>query len=180
MAINDPHDKYIRKMMRYKRVSVEFLEWFLPRHLSEILDLDTLKLLDGSYIDDSFNETMSDLVFDCVYKLKEEASDIVRKSKIVILIEHQSTPERFMPIRVYNYLFNLLNVHLKNEDFVENDINVKDKGYTQVLPAIYPMVFYHGLPKNYPYSMNVLDCLANPLNIMAKMSELDVQLNRAC
>ena len=110
------------------------------------------------------------MVFDCQYKLNDDVSGKVHHSKIVILVEHQSSPERFMPIRVFNYLFSLLNKHLTAEDFVKNQED------NQLLPAVYPIVFYHGKPKRYPYSMKVIDCVENPANIMRGFSFLNIQL----
>lgn len=137
MPVNDPHDKYFRSVMQIHQVAIEFLQWFLPKHISEILDLDSLTLIEGTFIDEDLNKTMSDVVFDCQYRLNNDASGIVHHSKIIILIEHQSSPERFMPIRVFNYLFSLLNKHLKAEEFNNSNDN-------RLLPAVYPIVFYHG------------------------------------
>ena len=168
--INDPHDKYFRKAMQIKRVATEFLLWFLPESLSELIDFESLELVEGTYIDESLKKTISDVVFDCQYRVKGDTSGVVQHSKIVILIEHQSSPERFMPIRVFNYLFSLLNQHIHAENFAT------DIEGNQLLPAVYPIVFYHGKPKRYPYSMKVLDCVVNPANIMDGFGFLDIQL----
>ena len=141
MSVNDPHDKYFRAVMQHTLIAKQFLHWFLPKHIKDILDWDSLSLSDNTYVDASLNKSISDVVFDCRYQLKDDSDEQFQHSKIVILIEHQSSPERFMPIRVYNYFFSLLNRFAQDDTYDKN---------TKLLPAIYPMVFYHGQTKRYP------------------------------
>ena len=171
MLVECPHNRYFREVMKIPQIAKQFFAWFLPSHLRAILDLDSLSIVDGSYVDSPLHETISDVVFDCRYKLKGELGrkygGEFYQTKIVVLFAHQSIPERFMPIKVYNYLFNLFDNHLQHQPTARGN---------DLLPAVYPIVIYRGHSKEYPYSMNVLDCVQSPVGIMHSLSQLEVQL----
>ena len=71
---------------------------------------------------------------------------------LFVLAEHQSTPDRFMPFRLWHYMCLIWDKNLKGERELSDGKN---------LPLIYPLVFYHGKQRPYPYSMDLLDCFGN-------------------
>jgi predicted transposase YdaD len=125
------------------------------------LDLTSFRLENCTYINNKLQESISDLVFDCRYKANYSGGKT--HAKVVLLIEHQSTADRFMPLRVYHYLFNMLHKKLREQ--------AKDP-----LPAVYALVFYHGKQSPYPYSMGLEDCFDDPLGIMNDMFTQPVHL----
>lgn len=120
------------------------------------INTDAIKLENSSFIDKKLQETISDLVFTCRY------AEHNSKAKVILLVEHQSSPDKFMPFRVYHYLFNLLYREIKAK--------------TKKLPAVYMLVYYHGEQTPYPYSMNLADCFDDPCNIMTDILKGDVPL----
>ncbi len=56
-----------------------------------------------------------------------------KNEKIYVLVEHQSSPDRFMPWRILQYTCDIIHRHL----IVNKHCNK--------LPFIYPFVFYHGM-----------------------------------
>ena len=63
--INNPHDKFFRATMAHHRVAVDFFNHHLPKNILQVLNVDSLKLTQQSYIDNSLQESISDLVFSC-------------------------------------------------------------------------------------------------------------------
>ncbi len=115
---------------------------------------------------------ISDLVFTCRYNKNGVHDDKSRSSsdseaKVVLLVEHQSTPDRFMAFRVYHYLFNMLYTILKKRP--------KDQA-SEPLPPVYALVFYHGKQTPYPYSMDLANCFNDPFGIMDKLFNNPVPL----
>ena len=171
MKINDPHDRYFRKVIAIITVAQQFLRWFLPKDLKQHLDLTTLKSDDGTYVDKSLNKSISDAVFTCQYKDDDKSTnnseEEIQQSKIIIFVEHQSTPEKLLVARVYHYVFAMIGKIMQNQT---------KKGIYKPLPDIYPIVFYNGKTKKYPYSTKLIDCFENRFGIMNKFSQLDIQL----
>lgn len=143
----DWHDSYFRKMMQFPIVRNQFLLWQVPQELTKYINFDSITMLDTTYIDKNLKKTFSDVVFDCQYENKTITA------KIIILIEHQSTPEKFLPVRVHHYMHNVLNKLLLEQS---------GKKANKPLPAIYPMIYYNGKTKTYPYSTKLQDCLSGP------------------
>ncbi|MCJ8268048.1 MAG: Rpn family recombination-promoting nuclease/putative transposase [Psychrosphaera sp.] len=135
--------------MQNKSVARQFFQTYLPKPLLKALDLKQCTLEDSSYIDNELQASFSDVVFDCPYLVKHKSHSNTSNAKVILLVEHQSTPDRLMPFRVYHYLFNLLYKHLKQRDESQS----KDK-----LPVVYALVFYHGKQTPYPYPMCLTDC----------------------
>ncbi len=65
-----------------------------------------------------------------------------------MVIEHQSSPDAQMAFRLMRYAIAAMQRHL-------------DGGHTK-LPLVVPMLFYHGATTPYPWSLNWLDCFADP------------------
>ena len=105
-----PHDKYFRAAMQHELVSRAFFQHHLPDILRNGLDLDTLEQLDSCYVHKDLQETQSDIVYDCCYKEAYESPDgSHKKAKVILLVEHQSSPDLLMPFRwsdisVYHYI----------------------------------------------------------------------------
>ena len=85
-------------------------------------------------------------------KLKEQITDIVYRVKmldgsngyLIFLIEHQSSPIKLMPFRVLKYQIAIISDHIEQHP--------NDK-----LPIVFPILYYCGVEKPYPYTINVLD-----------------------
>jgi predicted transposase/invertase (TIGR01784 family) len=144
----NPHDKFFRATMRFIEVAQDFFHYYLPKDIRQALDMNSIRLEPTSYVTEELQESFSDLVYSC--NLAGE------QAYVSILVEHQSTAKKFMPVRVHHYLFNLLHEQLKTN------------GQT-LLPAVYGLVFYHGEETPYPYSMRLADCFNDPLGVMRRI-----------
>lgn len=135
MIINNLHDKFFRSAMSNTRVARDFLEQYLPKNILSSTDLSTLQLQKESFIDSNLKQMISDVL----YKVKIKECD----SYIYLLVEHQSTPDRFMAFRLLRYVCRIMGHHIKN---LKNDS----------LPVVVPLVFYHGR-QFYPYGTDIFE-----------------------
>ncbi len=119
------HDTGYKKLFSDKRIFRQLLETFVDLDWIQDIDFDSCELLDKSFVSDHYKETESDII----YKVKLKGRDLY----IIILLEFQSTIDRFMSLRFLNYISNFL------MDFVQS---AKQK--PRSLPAVFPLLLYNG------------------------------------
>ncbi len=119
------HDTGYKKLFSDKRIFRQLLETFVDLDWIQDIDFDSCELLDKSFVSDHYKETESDII----YKVKLREQDLY----IIILLEFQSTIDRFMSLRFLNYISNFL------MDFVQS---AKQK--PRSLPAVFPLLLYNG------------------------------------
>ncbi|MGI5222361.1 Rpn family recombination-promoting nuclease/putative transposase [Nocardia sp. CA-290969] len=128
-----PHDGLFKGVYSRKAEIAGILRANLPKAIITRIDLGCLELQPGSYIEQNLRSLYSDLLF----RTRLSGHD----AYIYILVEHQSCPDRFMPMRMLRYLLGIWTQHL--------DAHPKSKA----LPAVIPLVVHSG-PKgerwNYP------------------------------
>jgi len=147
--IPNPHDRFFRAAMKNHALAEEFFKANLPQKILEVLDLESLRLLETSFIEENMKEERSDVLFEC--SIQEE------KAVLYILIEHQSSPAKDLPFRVFKYIFGVM------------DNYTKEKEVTDHLPLVYPMVFYNGEASPFPYSLDIFDLWKDPLGMMREV-----------
>lgn len=91
----------------------------------EALDWSTLALQPGSFIDPGLNPSHTDLLYAAAWRGGAEAP-------VYVLFEHQSSADHWMPLRLLRYMVRIWEHWLKDHE------------QAQVLPAIVPIVLYHG------------------------------------
>ncbi len=92
--IDKPHDHFFRATFSKKLVAKEFLLNFLPKEIVSKLNLPTLELDNGTYIDDKLAENISDLVYTCEWQGKENIQ--------VAINFYGSIKVTFLNIHIYN------------------------------------------------------------------------------
>ena len=70
-----------------------------------------------------------------------------RDGYIYTLIEHQSSPDKFIPLRMMRYILAVMEQHVEKH---------------KCAPVVIPVLFYHGAVRPYPYPLNWVDCLDDP------------------
>ena len=117
-----PHDRLFRRVFSEPEHARGVIEQLLPNALTQRMDWSTLSLMSSKYVPESLAHLESDLLFSV--KLSE------RDAIVYLLVEHQSTSDRWMPLRLLGY-------------FVEIAKSWHEKNPTQRLPAIIPLVVHH-------------------------------------
>ncbi|MBS0359568.1 MAG: Rpn family recombination-promoting nuclease/putative transposase [Proteobacteria bacterium] len=145
--VTSPHDKFFKSAMANIRVAKEFFEEHLPHYLRDKVDLDTLRPSPNSYIQESLQATLSDVLYQ-VQIAGEEAY-------LYILCEHQSSADPLMPFRIWQYTVGIWSDHLKQ---------TKSKR----LPLVVPIVFYNGR-KPYSGSRHIRDLINAPSELITQV-----------
>ncbi|MFN8670506.1 MAG: Rpn family recombination-promoting nuclease/putative transposase [Candidatus Sericytochromatia bacterium] len=124
------YDKGYKQMLGNEEIFKELLETFVKVDWVKNIDYDSIEKIDKSFISEEYLEKESDIIYKT--KLKDN-----KEIYIYILLEFQSSVDKFMPIRCLNYITNL---------YLEM---IKAKGEKIDLPAIFPIVLYNGDEKWY-------------------------------
>ncbi|VAW47768.1 hypothetical protein MNBD_GAMMA03-1551 [hydrothermal vent metagenome] len=121
--INNPHDKFFRELMGDKEKAKDFLVNFLPKKILQLINLEKIKIVKDSFVDEELKEYFSDIL----YRVDLDG----KKGYIYFLLEHKSYPYKVTSFQLLKYMVQIWGLHLKQKP--------KEK-----LPVIVPLVFYHG------------------------------------
>ncbi|MBI1292691.1 hypothetical protein GC173_15865 [bacterium] len=94
--LHNPHDRMFRALFTRLDSAAGFLREFIPSAVSERCSWDELQIVPGTWIDEEFNEFESDLL----YSVPMRGGQL----GLCVLLEHQSTPDRWMPLRLLIYM----------------------------------------------------------------------------
>ena len=137
------HDRFFKKALSNIKIAQEFFENHLPATFLKHIDLSTLIVEKGSFIDTTLREHLSDML----YKVK--IGD--REGYIYILLEAQSTPDELMAFRLLEYQVQIMRRHIDQQP---------KKG--RALPLIMPLVFYTGTRSADGFKRDIMDCFFQP------------------
>jgi hypothetical protein len=140
--IHNPHDKFFREVFTRKDWAQQFLVRYLPQPVAQLIDLSTLELRPGSFIDPTLREHFADLL----YQVQRKDG---KPSFLYLLFEHKSYPERFVAFQLLRYKVRIWERELREEK-------------PQRLTPIFPIVVYHGqqrwdVPLNFAALVDVPD-----------------------
>ncbi|PCJ28947.1 MAG: transposase [Rickettsiales bacterium] len=121
------HDEFMKETLGRRLTAIDFVKDHLPAKMQEQLDLSTLEVEKETHVEKSLKKRMSDLV----YSVKTKKGD---DAYIYMVLEHQSSVDRDMALRLQRYQLLLCQRHRDN----------KEPGK---LPIIFPLVIYHGKRK---------------------------------
>jgi predicted transposase/invertase (TIGR01784 family) len=123
--INNPHHRFTRQSLMHLPTARCFLEHYLPADIVRILDVTTITLRDGSFIDGQLQENLSDLLFEV--SLRDGGQVLVG-----VLFEHKSYSDRYVALQLTRYMVNIWEQQRRdNEDLL----------------VVIPIVLYHGRVK---------------------------------
>ena len=124
--ISQPHDKYFYLVFSDPENAAGLLRSYLPQELARTLRWSTLTRLPSRFVSDDWRSREADLLF----SVEREGSGA--SALVLVLIEHQSTPDRWMRLRLLHYcLMAWMQWHREHEQEPQ-------------LPLIVPVVFYQG------------------------------------
>lgn len=118
------HDSGYKKLFSNKVIFKQLIETFVKEPWVKKLDFSEFETLPKSFLSEHYKETESDLI--C--KLKLEGKDFY----FFVLLEFQSTVDRFMAVRMLNYI----------TSFWLDLITKKPK--PKKLPPVFPIMLYNG------------------------------------
>lgn len=124
--VKRPHDKFFKETLGDPEIAKDFLANYLPESLSGKMDLSSLQRQSGSFVDENLQEYFADLL----YRVQLSG----RESYLYFLLEHKSYSDPDIALQLLNYIVSVYR-HLRKKE-------KKAK-----LPAVIPLVFYHGKEK---------------------------------
>ncbi|MBN2443236.1 MAG: Rpn family recombination-promoting nuclease/putative transposase [Spirochaetales bacterium] len=120
------HDKRYKKLFSHPVIVKELLLYFINEDFIKNIDFSSLERMDKSFITDNFKEKEADIIYKVTFKDNE--------AYIYLLMEFQSTVDKYMAIRINRYLAEFY-------EFLAYTVNGKE------IPATFPIMLYNGEEK---------------------------------
>jgi predicted transposase YdaD len=141
-----PHDSFGKSLLSRPQEAASFLASVLPGPLASQLDLQTLALVPGSFVDDHLRWRFTDLLY--------EVELAGHEARVYVLAEMQSTVDPLMALRVLIYLGRIWDRWLREQES-------EGGGRPTRVPAIVPVVLYQG-PEGWTAATEFLEIMDLP------------------
>lgn len=151
-AISHPHDLLVRLLLSEPETAASLLKNYLDKETLDVLDLRRLKCENPISIDDSLKETLSDFRFSTKFKKNAGNGKSGEDVDVIVFMEHQSTSDRFMMVRVAACVFRM---YLQR---------ISEKPREKTLPHVVAVILYHG-KKPWGKLHQVSDLVQKPRNV---------------
>ncbi|MEX0450154.1 Rpn family recombination-promoting nuclease/putative transposase, partial [Spiribacter sp. 221] len=126
--VHHGHDHGYKLLFSHPEMMADLIRGYVRAPWVEQLDFNSLEKVNGSYISDDLRSREDDVI----WRLRWEGE--ARWLYVYLLLEFQSSPERFMALRVLTYL-GLLYEDLRRSGQLSAD---------GLLPPVLPVVLYRG------------------------------------
>ena len=120
-----PHDALFKAAFGQPDIARSELEFLLPPAVRAQIELATLEVAPGSFIDDELRHAHTDLL----YTVRTTSGG---EALVYVLFEHQSSFDPTMPLRLLRYMVRVWEQWLR------------DRSPTARLPIVLPVVLHHG------------------------------------
>jgi predicted transposase/invertase (TIGR01784 family) len=130
------HDPFFRKALENPLVAQEFFNTHLPEDIKKLIDLNSLKLEQDTFVEPNLTKTACDVLF--------AVNFADSKGYLYILAEQQLKPDPLMAFRLFKYMISICDKHLS-----------QNQG-TKKLPIVIPILFYNG-EQQYNVARNIWD-----------------------
>jgi len=137
------HDRFVRYTFSQPERAAAELRAALPSHVVSSVDWSSLQRESGSVVDPELRQTETDLLFTARLCTGHPVL-------LYVLLEHQSTVDRWMALRMLRYVVRL--VEYWRQEHPESE----------QLPVILPLVMYHGEDGAWTAARRVEDLFALP------------------
>ena len=141
------HDQLSKKFLTNLPTAQEFVKIYLDQKILAKCDIKTLSIESGSYIDEKLQTRFSDVVYKIDFKNKSNCA------YVYVLVEHQSSPEELMPVRILRYQLEIIQKHIDTYEV------------TNKLPLVVPLIIYNGTDSPYPYETDIINLFGSELSI---------------
>jgi hypothetical protein len=129
--VNDPHDHFFRGVFCDPAHAAALLEAVLPPTVLARLDMATLRPKPGTFADRRLRGRRTDLLFDVSLDGQE--------TLVFVLVEHQSTSDPLMAVRVHGYLARIW------EQWLDEQSDDEESGPPRRVPAIVAVLVSHAI-----------------------------------
>ena len=125
-----PHDALVKAIFSHPEHAAGELRHLLDPAFAARVSWGTLRLVSGSYVDDSLRGRHTDLLYSVHYSRSDEEGAPV-EVLLYLLFEHQSTDDPLMPFRLLLYIVRIW------------EQLVRETPSRRRLPAVLPIVLHH-------------------------------------
>ena len=125
ISIHNPHDHFVRNAFTRPAVAIPFFERYLPASISADLDLSSLDLKEGTFVDEELQLQQSDLLF--TVGMRDG-----RRAHLYLLLEHKSQNDVWTPAQLLGYMDRIWTRERQ------------PKGSQPPLTPVIPLVLFHG------------------------------------
>lgn len=136
------HDKFFKDQFQQLDLARTVLSHLLPEEIAGAIDWSKLAPEETAFVDEALTGSACDLLFRTEYR--------TRPALIHLLFEHQSAPDRSMPLRLLRYMTQIWQRYC-------------GVGHTEGPPIVIPIVFHQGV-RGWPYSTSFQSWLGLPAN----------------
>ncbi|MDZ4289452.1 MAG: Rpn family recombination-promoting nuclease/putative transposase [Prosthecobacter sp.] len=140
------NDGYFKAVFSQPEQAAAFFQGHLPAPVAAHIDWSSLTPVPTTFVKRSLQQAHSDLIF--------SAKAGGREVLLYLLFEHQTTVDPAMPLRLLNYVLEILNAH--------------EKEHGLPLPAVLPFVLHQG-PQTWTVSTRFEDLLELPEDLAADL-----------
>ena len=137
---NNPHDSIFRGYMSDKLAAKDSYLYYLPRKLYSLITPLTIDIDSTSFVDNDLSNSYSDIL----YRARLKTDD----GFLLLHLEHQSSHDPLMPLRIMEYRARILRRY-------------KDNYPKEKLPIIYTVVIYNGT-SSYTSSTDFAEMFTHP------------------
>ena len=136
--IHQPHDRLFRAVFSDASEAASLLRNALPDTIRSSFDWTTLTQREGTFIDEELRESQTDLLY------QVQHTETGQPMSVYVLLEHQSSPDPLMCLRMLRYCCRIWEDDLRGEP------------ERRELRPIVPIVFYQGT-RGWTYSTEFAD-----------------------
>jgi hypothetical protein len=126
--VSTPHDAFFKRLLGSPEAAATFLRERLPPEIAAVLAPDPPEPVPGSFIDEEYRPSQSDLLF----RVRTVEND---EAFLYALVEHKSKPDPLVALQLLGYMVRIWDRWLRERPRT---------GAPLRLPPIIPMVVYHG------------------------------------
>ena len=126
------HDSGYKRLFSNRTLFRDLVRTFVEEDWVERLDFARAERVDKSFVSEHYKETAADIIYRVPLQVAPNSAEPEHSVYFYLLIEFQSTVDRFMAVRVGHYLLSFC------LDFRASAAGVK------MLPQIFPIVLYNG------------------------------------
>jgi len=155
MVLPTPHNNLFTFTLSHLSAARSLIETQFPVAIVEQLDLDSIVIESGSFIDPSLAEKFSDVLLSVKLRLAQEGSR--QRVLAYFLFEHKSEPDPLTVLQLLSYVVRIWEREVREE---------------RSLSPILPMVIYHGdRPWNVAMTIDeLIDCPESMRDYLVKFA----------
>ncbi|KAA1262449.1 putative transposase [Rubripirellula obstinata] len=150
-----PHNRFFFQTFSQLDRARDLIAGFLPGDVLAEIDLASLRLVSGSYIDDQLRLSQSDLLYEV-----DQVGDSGSAALVYVLFEHKSVQDRLTPFQMLKYMVRIWETRLRDGE--------------SLCPVI-PMLLYHG--ENQWKTARTMNDLLRPAGSLARFTpDFDIEI----